>query len=143
MISFTVSFLFTKLADLRLCKIPLLFFYFLFLLLSFCLFSTFFLFLSNDQCHGRFIWLVQAPTICIIYLDRIQDYQMIVFLVRVWIFWYYRYVTNCIQYSTVSVLDITKHTLYYRWYLEHKEKKTSLHRYQFYLANLSLHQGIT
>lgn len=69
MILFTVSFLFTKLADLRLYKIPLLF-SFLFLLLSFAFsapFFFFFSFLSNDHGHGGFIWLVQASTICIIY----------------------------------------------------------------------------
>ena len=44
MILFTVSFLFTKLADLRLYKIPLLF-SFLFLLLSFAFSAPFFFFL--------------------------------------------------------------------------------------------------
>lgn len=76
MILSTVSFLLLiKLADLRLCTIPFHFFFFLFLL-SLCLFGTF---LFCPMSYGRFIWLVQASSICIIYLDRIQDYQMIVF----------------------------------------------------------------
>ena len=110
MIWFAVCFLFYKIGRFTTLQDT-----FSFLLLSFCLSGTFLFCLTS---YGRFIWLVQASSICIIYLDRIQDYQMIVFfspslstLFLVLPVWYIQYSIRIVYYQALLCTTSWYHSI--------------------------------